>query len=167
MSEAHAREKMANVAREILAGQIGLLEGTRQLADLSRSLSDAEATDPDVLTLIGVDSELDDIPFGSARDRWAPEALAEKDRQCDEYIQRARVAIESAYLAIVNRSRHWCTNRAAGRVAYLALCWEPVRPRWPGELATGNLRLAANPEIRRHLDREAFDRKGRALTRGR
>ena len=103
MSEAHAREKMANVAREILAGQIGLLEGTRQLADLSRSLSDAEATDPDVLTPIGVDSELDDIPFGSARDRWAPEALAEKDRQCDEYIQRARVAIESACLAIVNR----------------------------------------------------------------
>jgi hypothetical protein len=103
MSEAYAKEKMANIAGRMLAGEVGLLEGTRQLADLSRSLSKVEASDPDVLTFVAVDSELDDIPFGSARERWAPEALAEKDRQRDEYLERAREAIESSCRIIVAR----------------------------------------------------------------
>jgi hypothetical protein len=103
VSESYTREKMASIANGVLGGEIGLWEGTRQLAHLSRSLSEAEASDPNVLVFVGVDSELDDFPIGSARERWAAEALADKDRQRDEYLRRARVAIESACRAIVAR----------------------------------------------------------------
>lgn len=97
------RKTMANIARAMLRNEIGLLEGCRQLASVSRRLPALEASDPDVLTFVGVDSESDDIPLGSVRTRWAAEALAEKDNQRDEYLSRARESIEQACRAIVDR----------------------------------------------------------------
>ena len=77
MSESSTRAKMVALAREMLAGAVGLLKGTRQLADLSRSLSATEASDPEVLVFVGVDSEVDDMPTGSARGRCGLDVLCE------------------------------------------------------------------------------------------
>jgi hypothetical protein len=86
MSEVDLRKKVVDVVRAILQGDVDLLSGVRQVANLSRGLSTAEQSDPKILTFVAVDSELDDVPMGSARGLWAAEALAEKDRERDEYL---------------------------------------------------------------------------------
>jgi hypothetical protein len=98
-----ARLAMAGVARTMLAGEMDLLEGCLQLTALSRQLPQAELDDPDVLTIRAVDSELDEMPFGSTRALWAPDVLAEKDRQCKEYLAQSRPFIEEACRSIVAR----------------------------------------------------------------
>jgi hypothetical protein len=92
---------MVSIARAILAGEVEVLEGCQQLAELRHALPDGESKAPDILTFAGVDSELDDVPTGHARDLWAPEALAAKDGQRDEYLARARSAIEEACRSLV------------------------------------------------------------------
>ena len=95
-----ARQQMAALARSMLAGEIGLLEGCLRITGMSRQLPEAEASDPDVLTIRGVESEIDDMPVGVARALWDDAALAEKDRQRDEYLERARPFIQEACRAI-------------------------------------------------------------------
>lgn len=97
------RQQMAEAARKILAGSIDLLTGARRIVNVSRGLPEPELSHSDVLTFVAVDSELDDVPIGSARNLWAPEALTEKDRRRDEYLARAREAVEEACRGIISR----------------------------------------------------------------
>jgi len=46
--------------------------------------------DPDLLYLLAVEDDLEDVPAGEVRQRWAPEALAVKDHRKAEYLGRAR-----------------------------------------------------------------------------
>ena len=102
-SALETRAKMVELARRMLSGETDLFEGARTMAALGRNLTEAEGLDSDVLTFVAVDSELDDIPFGDARQRWAPDALKEKDRQRDDYLVKARPALEQACRAIATR----------------------------------------------------------------
>jgi hypothetical protein len=97
------RKRIAYVAQTMLAQQVDLLAGAREIASLSRGLPEPDVSDPDVLTFVAVDSELDDIPMGSARSMWAADALAEKDRQRDEYLGRAKETIEQACRGVIAR----------------------------------------------------------------
>ena len=97
------QKEIAAIARAMLAGEVDLLAGTRQIARLSRGLSEPDLSDPDVFTFVAVDSDLDDIPMGSARGMWDPNALAEKDRERDEYLGRAKESIERACRGLIGR----------------------------------------------------------------
>jgi hypothetical protein len=84
------RREIARVATRVLADEMGLHEACREIARLRTGLADPEIDDPDLLIFVAVDSELDDVPLGGARERWAPEALAEKDAQAADYLARVR-----------------------------------------------------------------------------
>jgi hypothetical protein len=94
------RQEIAGIANRLLLGELGLHEGCRTIAHLRTRLPDADIDDPDVLVFVGVDSELDAIPLGVARQRWDPVALAKKDQQAAEYLGRMREEILRACKAL-------------------------------------------------------------------
>lgn len=69
----------AELARRILAREIGLIAGCRQMTDIrSRgNLFDCE----ELLPFVGVESETDTLPLGGVRAHWSPAALLEADRE--------------------------------------------------------------------------------------
>ncbi len=86
MSKKSAREKICKVASGMLSGAIGLLEGTRAIVNASAELDDDERESPSFLILIGIESDMDDIPLGAVRDLWDREALA--TRSPSDFLQR-------------------------------------------------------------------------------
>jgi hypothetical protein len=101
--EAQIRREIARVASCVLAGDMAPPEGCREIARLRTGLAEPEMDDPDLLVFVGVDSELDDVPFGEARRRWAPEALVEKDKQTAEYLEQVRDRLLRACQSLVGR----------------------------------------------------------------
>ena len=97
--------EITRIAQAMIAGELELIEGCRELAGY---LSDAALrSDPDARTIIGVDSEADAFPIGAVRERWANEALAERDRERTEYMTRVTPIVLAACGALVaklNRS---------------------------------------------------------------
>ena len=54
-----------------------------------------------LLGILAIDSELEDVPMGVVRERWAPEALAERDRAAEEYLTLERENIFRACQALI------------------------------------------------------------------
>jgi hypothetical protein len=86
----HAKREIVRLAKEIEAGRIDTLEGVREVVRLRAALSVDDVGDADLVTLVGFESELDDVPSQRVRPLWAPEAFAEKHREKDEYLARVR-----------------------------------------------------------------------------
>jgi len=84
------RQQIAGIAAMMIAEKMDLLEGCRAIVQLRWSLSKPDSMDPDLLYLLAVEDDLEDVPAGDVRQRWTPEALAEKDRKKAEYLGRAR-----------------------------------------------------------------------------
>ena len=74
------KDRVVEIANGVLVGQIGIIEGARELAHLRWKVTDDEF-DPDFLPFISVDSETDALPIGEERAYWASHALAEKDQE--------------------------------------------------------------------------------------
>jgi hypothetical protein len=87
------RSRIAGIAETMIAGKVDLLEGCRAIVQLRWSLSKPDSMDPDLLYLLAVEDDLEDVPAGDVRQRWAPEALAEKDRKKAEHLGRAKEEI--------------------------------------------------------------------------
>ena len=98
--ESEVKAQIAAVAAAMSAGSITLLDGCRRILSLRPALSKASLTDPDIQTFVAIESELDDVPMGSARNHWAPEALAQKDREAAEYLETSSAAIVRACLSL-------------------------------------------------------------------
>jgi hypothetical protein len=95
------RQQIARVAAQMVAGEVELLEGCREIVSLRSSLKEPELYDPDLLAMVGVESELDDVPTGAARALWDTEALTDKDRKKDRYLQSVRDSLIDNCLALV------------------------------------------------------------------
>ncbi len=89
------RQQVVTVARDILEGRSGVIEGSRLLASLSHCIGVGEF-DADFLPFVGIDSETDHLPIGEVRRHWAADALATKDAELAVaeafYRQRASAA---------------------------------------------------------------------------
>jgi hypothetical protein len=91
------RQKVVAIARELIAGRIDVIEAARQIDAFRGDRVGLDEFDPDFLTFLAIESETDDLPVGENRSHWAPEILAEKDREiarCEE-LYRAQ-ALEAA-----------------------------------------------------------------------
>lgn len=84
----------------MLDRQLGLQDGCRQLVALRHELASSDSADPDLLFVVGIDSDLEEFPLGPVRDRWAPGALAEVDRRRDERLERVREPLLAACRAL-------------------------------------------------------------------
>ena len=90
----HCR-KVRALAQRIIGGQVGIIDGSRQMLTYKYWLHAGD--DPDFLIFKVVDSETHNIPVGKVREHWSAEALQEQDikGQKIENLYRAR-AIDAA-----------------------------------------------------------------------
>jgi hypothetical protein len=77
-----ARFQILHAARQLIAGQLGVIAASRLLSHFRH---EAEPKVAEVLlTFVGIDSETDALPIGAVRENWSPEALKRKDREIAE-----------------------------------------------------------------------------------
>ena len=96
------RTELAQVAEQMLNGEMEWVEGCRKLVQLHRR---SGAPDDDaIITIIGIESETDDLPVGAEREQWAAEVLKDKDRQREEYMAIVRAPLTEALEALVGRA---------------------------------------------------------------
>ena len=98
-----SKVEIVKIARQILSGERPPFEGCRAIVSLQGSLNEAERSDPDWLTFVGVESETDDLPTTATRHLWDAEALAEQDRRAAAYLQEIREVLATACKSIIER----------------------------------------------------------------
>jgi hypothetical protein len=94
-----APERAIALARRILAGEIGLIEGCRALSSMRWELGD-DVRDR-FIPFVAIDSETDDLPIGAVRDLWQPDALARKDLEISRCEQLYRTQVAEACMALI------------------------------------------------------------------
>lgn len=72
------RRHVAELAREILAGELDVLDGSSQILGLLTEI-EIEWEDEDVRPFVLVMSEIDHLPIGAEALNWSDEALARKE----------------------------------------------------------------------------------------
>jgi hypothetical protein len=104
LSEARAvaRRRAAEVASEVLDGQVDYILGARQLVGL-RSSVDVPDGDQDFTIFTLIDSETDALPVGPARARWDPSALARLEPDIVRARSWAREVGAAAFRNVVGR----------------------------------------------------------------
>jgi hypothetical protein len=100
-----SRERIAEVARKILCGDIGLVEGSREICKARSGLPDSQLQADVLLPFIAFESELHNFPIGESRRYWNEKALAEKDVQLEEIIAKADPELRIACMALLKAWR--------------------------------------------------------------
>ena len=77
------RQHLCEIAKAILAGDLGIIAGARQLIPFRHEIELAE-TEDDFRVLVGIDSATDHLPIGSQRLNWAEAALRKKEKEIAE-----------------------------------------------------------------------------------
>lgn len=78
------RNRVRQIARNLLEKKIGALEAVRALGPFLRA--DLSLASPeDGKELLGIYSETDDLPVGRIREEWHPDTLLEKDKEIARY----------------------------------------------------------------------------------
>ncbi len=95
------RRRVAELAREILAGEIDVLDGSSKIVSLRDEL-DINRDDDDLMAFVVVDSETDALPVGAEALNWSEGALARK-----------RPELERARSWAFDVVRQPCQNRVA------------------------------------------------------
>lgn len=96
------RDAMVAVAEAMLRGEVGVLEGAQRMVAFGWGAG-LDANDPDLLTLVGIQSQEDHLPIGSVRQYWSPEALARMDEEIAEAETVHRSAALEACESIVRQ----------------------------------------------------------------
>jgi hypothetical protein len=99
------KARALEIANGVLANQVGIIEGARELAHLRWQVTDDEF-DPDFIPFIAVDSETDAFPIGKERAYWASSVLVEKDREIKQADDLYREKILAACRVLVARFTH-------------------------------------------------------------
>lgn len=99
---ARTRQKVVDLARAILAGEIGVLEGSMRMLEYRFSAGVPEF-DEDFLTFVAIDSAEDHLPVGSVRQFWHPAALARADLEIADAERFHRAAAFRAADSLIRR----------------------------------------------------------------
>lgn len=98
-----APERAISVARRILVGELGVIEGCRILSSMSDEFG-AEMTDP-FSRFVAIDRKTLNLPVGGVRDRWNADALARKDPEISRCEQLYRAQALEACSGLIERLR--------------------------------------------------------------
>ncbi len=66
--------EIGRLARDMLSGKLSYIEGAPPIWRLASSAR-LDDNDPDLRTIVAIDSETDDFPIGAVRELWDPQAL--------------------------------------------------------------------------------------------
>lgn len=99
-SVAQARERVADAARELLAGRIDLVEAARRILAWQLRADDRDAA---FLVFAGINEETKTLPSESERENWWPDALALRDADRRLYEERHGDAARDAARRLLQR----------------------------------------------------------------
>ena len=102
MTEA-SRTKAVAIAKGVLGGHIGIIDGCRQLSTLGHEVVPDWRVDDDFVVFGALDSETDHLPIGEPRRLWDPVALAQKDVEIKRFETRVREDVFAACRSVINR----------------------------------------------------------------
>jgi hypothetical protein len=88
-------KRAVTLAKGILDGKLGVIEGSHALAAIGVELTDNVHESPFSKFAV-VESDTDRFPISDARRHWDPEALRSKDEEIASYETRARSDVEAA-----------------------------------------------------------------------
>jgi hypothetical protein len=97
------------LARRILAREVGLIAGCREMVAIRNrgNLHECKDLDP----FVGVESETDALPLGPVRGRWSAEALIEADHKIAQAEGSYRETIDDACRTLIQRTNLEPTQR--------------------------------------------------------
>jgi hypothetical protein len=113
VSSAQAPGEAVRIARAIIAGHTGVLEGCIPLASIADEVVPDWRVDPDFVIFGAIASEIDALPFGPARERWSSAALAKADIEIARYTDVVQEQVLRACRNVVERFE---PQRPAGAV---------------------------------------------------
>jgi hypothetical protein len=96
-----SRERIKEVARKILTGDVGIVEGSREICRARSGLPFAQLQAEVLLPFIAFDSELHEFPIGESRKYWNERALAEKDIQLQQLVENAERDMRRACIELL------------------------------------------------------------------
>jgi len=76
------RVQILRIARQMLAGEVGIIAASRELGYLRHEVEPQLANV--LVTFTAIDSETDALPVGDLRKEWSAEALERKDKEIAE-----------------------------------------------------------------------------------
>ena len=88
------RSETLETLREIVSGDLDPLEGCRLVVRSYGLFGDRN--DADYMTLVGIESETDDLPLGHVREGWGAEALQAAGRERDRYMAEVKAILLAA-----------------------------------------------------------------------
>jgi hypothetical protein len=77
-----SRVHILRIARQLIAGEIGIIAASRERGCLRYETEPQLATV--LVTFTAIDSETDALPVGDVRKEWSPDALERKDKEIAE-----------------------------------------------------------------------------------
>jgi hypothetical protein len=73
------KKELVRIAKHILSGELGVIEGSRQMN--SASAGKDQWYDEPLIVFMSVSSQTDHLPIGDVRKQFTAEALVEKEKQ--------------------------------------------------------------------------------------
>jgi GH43 family beta-xylosidase len=96
------RRRVAELAQQIIAGEIDVLDGSWQIAAL-RFEVEIEDRDQDFIPFVVVESETDHLPIGAEALNWSDEALIRKEPELKQAREWAREIVLASCVSLVAR----------------------------------------------------------------
>ena len=96
------RRRVAELARQILAGEIDVLDGACKVAALRHEV-EVDDWDQDFMAFVVVSSETDDLPIGVEALNWSNEALVCKEPELKHAREWANETVRAACASLVAR----------------------------------------------------------------
>jgi hypothetical protein len=104
------RAQVLAICKGMLAGDIGIILGSRMLTRLRFEVDEEE--DPDFLIFKAIDSETDHLPVDEERQNWAESTLLRKDVEIKKYEDFHRgEAFEGCHALITKFGPSWDLKR--------------------------------------------------------
>jgi hypothetical protein len=101
-SRTRARCRIADTARAILQREVSYLDGARLILE-NRGPAELPEGDSDMAVFALIESETENLPFGSQRQHWSPEALERKAPEVSRAEEWARSTAECEARSFVRR----------------------------------------------------------------
>lgn len=95
----HVRSHILHVAKQLVAGNIGVIAASRELGYLRHEVEPRIAEI--LVTFAAIDSETGALPIGTLRKEWNQEALRRKDQEIAEAEQFYRDAAMNAAVELI------------------------------------------------------------------
>lgn len=102
-SRKYHEEKAVDLARRIVAGEVGVIAGSREMWRIGAKIVPDTRIDRDFVVFLALDSETDALPLENERALWDTAAFAEQSLIVTDIETEERASVYAARRSIIDR----------------------------------------------------------------